>query len=230
MKKQVILASLLINFMNHALADLAEAPVKHLYVPHGFDTNDSVEVVVTGTFPNPCYSRNTVAVDVKGDQIAIDISVIRRDTKAVCPQMQVPFKEVVALGNLQGGTYEVVVNNRLNDTLVVSEASSHSIDDHLYAGIDQLEQKGPNEYLLRGWRYSNCIDLDRVEVVTNGKDTLSVLPMMKQLSSFCPMKMMPVTYAVNLDFKALKTKEPLVHVRTMDGKSFNTILTLEEEK
>ena len=230
MKKQMILASLLMVSMNHAIADLAEAPVKHLYIPSGFDNNDSVEVVVTGTFPNPCYSRNTVSVDLKGDQIAIEVTAIRRDTKAACPMMQVPFKEVVSLGNLQGGTYDVVVNNKLNDSLIISEASSNSIDDHLYAGIDQLEQKGPNEYLLRGWRYSNCVDLDRVEVVTNGKDTLSVLPVMKQLSSFCPMKMMPVTYAVTLDFKTLNTKEPLVHVRTMDGKSFNTILTLEGQK
>jgi hypothetical protein len=227
MKQNMILTALFIVSMSQASAEVSLAPVKHLYVPSGFDSNDSVEVVVTGMFPNPCYSRNTVSVDVKDDQISIEVDAIRRDTKAACPPMQVPFKEVISLGNLQGGTYDLVVNNKLNDRLLVNEASSNSVDDHLYAAIDQLEKKGYSDYVLHGWRYSNCVDLDRVEVVSNGKDTLSVLPVMKQISSFCPMKGMPVAYEVKLDFKKLKTKEPLVHVRTMDGKSFNSILNLE---
>lgn len=230
MKNKMILTAIFMASMSNAGAEVALAPVKHLYVPTGFDSNDSVEVVVTGTFPTPCYSRNTVSVEVKGDQIAIEIDAIRRDTKSACPQMQVPFKEVVALGNLQGGIYELVVNNKLNDSLNVSEASSNSVDDHLYAAIDQLEHKGGDDYVLKGWRYSNCVDLDRVDVVSNGKDTLSVLPVMKQLSRFCPMKGMPVAYEVKLDVKALQTKEPLIHVRTMDGKSYNTILNLEGQK
>jgi hypothetical protein len=227
MKKQMIFAAILLASMPQVKAEVTLAPVKHLYVPNGFDSNDSVEVVVTGNFPNPCYSRNTVSVDVKGDQIAVEVSAIRRDTKAACPMMLVPFKEVVSVGNLQGGTYDIVVNDKLTETLTISESTSNSIDDHLYAAIDQVEQKGANEYVLQGWRYSNCIDIDRVDVVSNGKDTLSVLPVMKQLSSFCPMKMMPVAYSVKLDFSNLKTKEPLIHVRTMDGKSYNTVLNLE---
>lgn len=211
-----------------ANAEVSLAPVKHLYIPTGFDNNDSVEVVVSGTFPTPCYSRNTVAVDVVGDTISIEISAIQRDTKALCPAMLVPYKEVVALGNLQGGSYEVVVNNKLKETLLINESSSNAIDDHLYAAIDQLEKVSDKEYILHGWRYSNCVQLDKVEVMTNDKDTLSVLPVMKQLSRHCPMKGTPVSYPVSLDFSKLKTKEPLVHVRTMDGKSFNTILHLED--
>ena len=227
MKNKMILAVVLMVSFSQAYAEISLAPVKHLYVPTGFDSNDSVEVVVTGTFPNPCYSRNTVNVEVKGDQISIEVSAIRRDTKAACPMMLVPFKEVVSVGNIQGGTYDLNVNDKLTDTLTVGEASSNSIDDHLYAAIDRLEQKGPTAYVLHGWRYSNCVDLDRVEVVSNGKDTLSVLPVMKQLNSFCPMKGMPIAYNVNLDVESLKTREPLIHVRTMDGKSFNKILNLD---
>lgn len=230
MKNQMILAALLMFSFSQAYAEIGQAPVKHLYVPTGFDSNDSVEVVVTGTFPTPCYSRNTVSVEVKGDQIAIEVSAIRRDTKSMCPQMQVPFKEVVSIGNLQGGTYDLVVNEKLADTLVVGEATSNSVDDHLYAAIDRIEQKGPSEYVLHGWRYSHCVVLDKVKVVSNGKDTLSVLPIMKQVNNFCPMKGMPIAYDVNLDFSGLKTKEPLVHVRTMDGKSFNSIINLEGQK
>jgi hypothetical protein len=50
---------------------------------------------------------------------------------------------------------------------------------------------------------------------------------MKQVSDFCPMKGMPVSYPVRFDFSGLKVKKPLLHVRTMDGKSVNTIIDLE---
>ena len=30
-------------------------PVDHIYVPTGFDSNDTVEVVVTGYLPNLCH-------------------------------------------------------------------------------------------------------------------------------------------------------------------------------
>lgn len=224
MKKQLILSALLVLTVSQSWAEVSLAPVKHLYVPMGFDNNDSVEVVVTGSLPNPCYGRNTVSVNVTGSDIAIEVTAIRRNTKAMCPQMLVPFKEVVSLGSLQGGSYKITVNNVLTDGLVVGEAPSNSVDDHLYAAIDQLEKKGPNDYVLHGWRYSRCLELDRVEVVSNGKDTLSVLPIMKQVSDFCPMKGVPVAYPVKLNFKNLRINEPLVHVRTMDGKSFNSIL------
>ncbi len=222
---------LLISSSAFAQADLRSAPVKHLYVPTGFDSNDSVEVVVTGHFPNPCYSRNTVEVDVKDDVIKVEITALYRgEEKVLCPQMLVPYKEVVSLGNLQGGNYKVIVNGTLNDELTVEEASSSAVDEHLYAAIDGLEHKSGNDYILRGWRYSPCVELDRVEVVSNGKDTLSVLPIIKQVSDFCPMKMMPVSYPVKLSTGSLRTAEPLIHVRTMDGKSFNAILGMREQK
>ena len=229
MNKILFSSLILLSASAFAQTDLRSAPVKHLYVPTGFDSNDSVEMVVTGHFPNPCYSRNTVSVDVKDDVINVEVTaLLRSDEKLLCPQMMVPFKEVISVGNLQGGEYKVNVNGSLNDTLIVGEASSSAVDEHLYAAIDGLEHKGGENYIMHGWRYSNCVDLDHVEVVSNNKDTLSVLPIMKQVSDFCPMKMTPVSYPVKLKTSGLKTKEPLIHVRTMDGKSFNKILGMRE--
>src|SRR4051812_28210755 len=109
MKKHFILMSMLLT--SAAMAQtVARAPVKHLYIPDGFDSNDSVELVVTGTFASPCFARNTVSVKVIEDKIKIEITAIRRNTKAMCPEMLVPYKEVVSVGNLQGGAYEVTVN------------------------------------------------------------------------------------------------------------------------
>jgi hypothetical protein len=236
MKKLSLIAVLLSSSIS-AQPTVVLAPVDHLYVPQGFDSNDSVEVVVTGTFPNACFSRNQVDVKITGDVIDIKVTAISPDHRALlgerfCPQMLVPYKEVVALGNLQGGEYEIRVNDAsryaLRDKLAVGEASSNSVDDDLYAAIDRIEQKSKDEYVLHGWRYSNCVEVDKVKVVPNNKDTLSLLPIMKKVSDFCPMKGMPVSFPVKVDLSSLKMKQPLFHVRTMDGKSFNQIVNLED--
>src|SRR5688572_12657520 len=113
MKRSLI--AVFFSSVTMAQPEIIMAPVSHLYVPEGFDSNDSVEVVVTGSFPNACYSRNKVDVKVTGDLIDIKVTAISPDhrnllTSRFCPQMIVPFKEVVDIGNLQGGEYEVRVN------------------------------------------------------------------------------------------------------------------------
>ena len=230
MKTSIILSSLFLCQVAFAQPQVILAPVKHLYVPNGFDSNDSVEVVVAGQFSNPCTSRNDVNVTVNGDIIDVVVTALVPDStkKINCPAMVVPYKEVVSIGNLQGGDYTIVVNQKLKDKLVVEEANSSAIDEHLYAAIDNVEKMVDGKYMLKGWRYSNCIEFDKVEVVSNHKDTLSVLPIMKQISDFCPMKMMPVAYEVKLDFREIRMEEALIHVRTMDGKSFNSIVNLKE--
>lgn len=229
------LLALLISHAALAAPEVVLAPVKHLYVPEGFDSNDAVEVVVTGEFPSPCYSRNEVKVSVKEELIDIKVTALvsedgQKGLRA-CPQMVVPFKEVVTVGNLQGGDYKIQVNKEtryaLQDELKVAEATSAAVDEHIYADIQHVEDKGNNNYTLHGWRYSNCVEVDKVEIVNNKKDTFSVLPIMKQVSDFCPMKGMPVSFDVKLDMSSMKFKQPLLHVRTMDGKSFNSILNLE---
>lgn len=230
MKKSFALATVLFSQVALAAPQVVPAPVKHLYVPEGFDSNDAVEVVVTGHFPNPCFSRNDVAVTVSGDLIDVSITALVPEEKISCPDMLVPFKEVVSVGNLQGGEYKINVNRKLTDKLVVEEASSSAVDEHLYAAIDDIEKRADGKFVLNGWRYSNCIEFDKVEVRSNHKDTLSVLPIMKQVSDFCPMKMMPVSFEVSLDFRDVKIDEALIHVRTMDGKSFNSLVNLKERR
>ncbi len=173
-------------------------------------------------------SRNDVQVTIHEDNIDVRVTALMPDQKINCPDMMVPFKEVVSIGNLQGGDYKITVNEKLKDTLTVVESSSNAIDEHLYAAIDNVEKKANGKFVLHGWRYSNCVEFDKVEVISNNKDTLSVLPIMKQVSDFCPMKMMPVSFEVKLDFRDVKVDEALIHVRTMDGKSFNSIVNLKE--
>lgn len=214
------------------------SPVEHLYIPNGFDSNDSVELVVSGSFPNTCYGRNNVAIKFTNNVIDIRVTALAPEASLLgtqfCPQVAIPYKEVISLGNLQGGNYRIRVNytrvSGLIETLKVGESSSSAVDDHVYAAVEWVESKGGNQFVLHGMKYTDCFKLDRVEVVSNNKDTVSVLPIMKQVSSICPMKGVPTSYPVSLDLSRLKMDKPLIHVRTMDGKSVNSIVDLSERR
>ncbi len=122
------------------------------------------------------------------------------------------------------------VNRILEEKLTVAEASSNFVDDNIYAAIEWVQANGGHQFILHGQRYGHCLELKEVKVVSNKKNTLSILPIMKQVSEFCPMKGMPVRYPVKLDLSSLNISHPLLHVRTLDGKSVNSVFKLEEKR
>lgn len=223
-----LLATSLMTFASNV--NVITAPTEHLFVPKGFDSNDSVQVIVTGTFPNTCYSRNTSEVTVEDKVIHIRVNSIEQQSKNVCALMLVPFKEEVNLGLLPSGVYEVVVNagtkNEVKGSLEVVSSQTSLIDDYIYLDVLYIEQNetDKNLFKIKGMRYSDCLELDRVDTISNGKDTISVLPIMKKVSDFCPMKGQPLTTETEINLNQLSSESVLLHVRTLDGKSVNTIV------
>lgn len=208
---------------------VVDAPLDHLFVPEGFDNNDNVEVVVTGKFPNPCFTRNKVEVNVNGDTIKIDVTSLSKEEQnlRLCEDLKVPFSEVVTIGNLQAGDYKLIVNQatpfELKGEIKVGEAASNSIDEHLYAQVDYVELGFTGglsgDALLVGHSVSPCLVLDKVEYLSNKKDTYSILPIMKKISSDCPEKRSRIQIPVKFNPKALKNDKILLFVRSIDGKS-----------
>jgi hypothetical protein len=135
----------------------------------------------------------------------------------------------VDLGILDKGDYKIRVNPKTmfeNKTdLSVSESTSPSVDDFTYASVESVDKiAGTRDIVLKGYNPSDCFVLDRVQYVSNGKDTYSVLPIMKQISNFCPMKLVPFNYQSSFP-SDLKSKKILLHVRVMDGRSVNSVWT-----
>lgn len=233
--KNGLLSLVLLSSLSAAAAEVIVAPVDHAFVPQGFDSNDSVEFVVTGNFPNTCYSRNKVDVKVVNDTIKVQISALDNNEKGkACAQVLIPFKEVVNVGNLQGGKYNIVINEKtkfeINEKVKVDEASTNDVDDHIYALVEYIDlgfvESG--SAMLVGWSPSDCLQLDHVEYISNGKDTLSILPVMKKVSDFCPMKMTPLSIPVKYDRSAFQGDKILLYTRTIEGKSVNSLVNLRE--
>ncbi len=218
-----------------AKAAVIPAPVTHLFIPTGFDDNDSVEFVVSGYFPDTCYSKNRVDVQVEKNTIKVDVTAIQHEKKnpydlAMCSQMIIPFYEVITVGQLDKANYNVIVNGKtrheLTGSVSIIEASSNQIDDYLYAHLSYIEvnHQDPTQITLVGMRPSDCIEIDRVEFIKNGKDVLAILPIMKQTRQHCPMKMTPYKIPVKVDYSGLNHREVLLYARSMEGKSVSSIV------
>ena len=202
-------------------------PVEHLFVPAGFDDNDTVEVLVSGSFPNECFDRNDVETKIHGDQIEVKITAIANKPVRPCDEPAVPFLETVTLGTLPSGTYQVLVNGSLKEILEVKEASSLRVDDHIYAAVEYVELGFTGglggEVILIG-SAPDCLEFYRVETISNGKDTVSVLPQMKRVKETCSEATTRFQIPVTFEPEAFEHQQVLLFVRTMDGKSIYAVV------
>ncbi len=203
------------------------SPVDHLFVPKGFDNNDNVELMVLGKFPNTCFSRNKVDVKVNEDKINIKITALMSNQESNCEILDVSYLENVTVGNLQAGQYQILVNDTLKEELTVSESSSGSVDDHMYAMVHHVDLGFTGglagSVRLVGTR-PNCIGLDHVEIISNDKDTFSILPIMKKVANDCTREKVYFDYPVRFNPRAVQNKNILLFVRTMDGKSVSALI------
>jgi hypothetical protein len=203
-------------------------PVDHIYSPKGFDSNDNTEVIVEGRLPNLCHKAPWSKIEVKPGKVEITLSALKyEDNSPFCVPVEVPFVHPVSLGLLNKGNYEIVVNGKSmweqKGDISISESQSPAADDFIYANVAFVEkEEGSRMVKLKGYTPSDCLSWDEVKFVSNGVDTLAVLPKMKQIYSHCPMKMVPFEKEVEIP-RVLDRNKILLHVRVMDGKSVNTL-------
>lgn len=227
MKKLIIILGLISSplFASHSQKVMqTQVPVDHLYVPKGYDSNDNIELVVEGYLPNLCYKNPSSVVNVDGN--TINVSIIANSTDfegAQCAEMIVPFSHVFTVGLLHKGNYNVVVNGEHSTSLFVTESSSDAIDEDIYANVEHIKQiPGEQRVVIKGHHPSFCLEFDRFEITHNDKDVYSVRPITKKITDFCPKKMIPFEYEMEVP-NELKRNRVLIHVRSMSGNSVNSI-------
>ncbi len=205
----------------------SNVPVDHVYSPFGFDSNDNAEIVVSGYLPNLCYKAPKSIVSVKDGKISVSIKAIQnQQAMGFCADVIVPFVEYISLGALDKGKYQIAVNENSNwekkSNLIVSEASNNAIDEFIYANVNEIVRgdEGSRKVILKGYNPSDCLELKEIVIKDNGVDAYSILPIMKQVRSFCPRKMIPFSYEVDVP-QNLEADRVLLHVRVMDGRSVN---------
>jgi CubicO group peptidase (beta-lactamase class C family) len=98
------------------------AGIETLEVQIGPEAPPQVQAVVSGYFSDGCTTLGSIAQRRTDSLFEITITT-RRPAGMNCPQVIVPFREVIPLmvSGLKAGTYTVVVNERLKETFILTQ-------------------------------------------------------------------------------------------------------------
>ncbi len=227
--KTFILLFALISVASYAGTPIeTEVPINDVYSPMGFDSNDSSEVIVSGFLPNLCHKSPMTKAEIKGNKIDIKVTALKYDaSNPFCPEIIVPFVKSINVGLLNKGNYEITVNGKSpyekKSKIFIAESTSNAVDEYIYANVHYVEkEEGSRVVALKGYNVSDCLVLDEVKFLSNKVNAYSVLPKMKKIRDFCPMKMTPFSYDVEVP-NTIPANKILLHVRGMDGSSVNSL-------
>ncbi len=206
-----------------------KVPLTKAYVPHGFDSDDSIEIVVTGTLPSTCYKLGPLDTLVDDKNHAF-VSLTAYQFSGDCLDGPIPFSQVVYLGRLRvAGDYDIVDGTsqetigKLNVTK--APALGHGTDEVLYAPLADaflLQGKDRNVIRLVGAFPDSCLSIRKTTILLE-EDVMVVLPELKRDGADCEKGHYPFQVDVKVE-RELPHRTFLLHVRSMSGTSINKLV------
>jgi len=207
---------------------LVNVVLEKSFIPIGFDDNDKVQVVVTGTFSNACYRVGPYQVQTDRENRKVHIRQSAYLYPGWCLQIMIPFTQVIDIGLLPSGEYTVgdATNGNVLGKLPVTVAKSQGADDFLYAPVtDAFIQITSDKPILtlKGNFTDRCMQLKKT-VVHYYPDIIVVQPIveMSEDTSLCGHDLIRFQRETVLS-TALKGNY-LLHVRSVDGQAINKIV------
>ncbi|MBI2602451.1 MAG: hypothetical protein HYW48_05280 [Deltaproteobacteria bacterium] len=227
-----------------------DVSVDRVFVPAGFDDNDTVEIVLDGQLPSLCYELlpptfyldpTSNVVTVKQGAVKKPIAACLRDREDA-PHLKwpVPYSSVLKLGSLREGQYTVVFARKgepQDTVLTVKKAQGEDVDDTIYAPIssvfipEMVYETENSVAVLSGVLPTNCMQLHQENIkILHTDHLIEVLPSLTvDLNNDCGYAPVPLTAMVDLG--RLKPGRYLLHIRSMTGQSLNkTFTVLPKEK
>jgi len=197
------------------------------YVPNGFDSNDNVEIVGAGVFANSCYRYADTKVEVNQNDKTITLTPSAYMYSGYCLQVLMPFDHTVKLGLLPAGTYSIQESSSKENLGAITVRSSvkTEADDFMYAPISQAffkSQGTANLVQISGELPVSCMKLKDV-LFDKQADVIVVQPIVEMDKSI-PCVEGKFSFEKTSDIGALNSGTYLLHVRSMNGKSVNSVV------
>lgn len=205
-------------------------PLKKAFVPSGYDNDDSVQIVVSGVFPDSCHKLGRFASDVSTDtmEIRLDLSANAYEGPK-CLKMPVPFFQTIFLGRLRTtGTYTIVDRVSRNPIgkikIDAAQGGGAGTDEETYAPLfDATLDREAKTVRLEGILPASCLELDTVEA-ENQTDVVVILPTIRKKEGVkCVSGEFP--FSEKKDLKIDLPKETfLLHVRALGGQAIHKMV------
>lgn len=206
-----------------------EQTLEHAYIPNGFDSDDSIQIVVTGKFSKPCQQLGLQNSEVDPATQNIWVELTAYEYEGNCTNPDLTFQKTIYLGLIhKPGTYKVWdrASNQKIGELVVDKAPSSGVgtDSKQYAPLTDAflwTEEGKNYLILRGVNRSYCGSISEVKFHAY-EDTLVVLPRFG--SPYTPCSTEAQSFEKKVLVEGPLPKRPfLLHVRAMGGQAFNKL-------
>lgn len=242
MKKIILVVLAALSF--RAMADhTVEAKIDRVFIPPtGYDTNDTVQVMLDGSLSNQC--QQVTDTDVRFDA-ENKVFYIRQIAKVrslrECHQTPLPrhlglpgyFSKEISLGILNAGKYKIEFRGDggwSSRSFSVSEAQTETTDDEIYAPVsnffvpEMMEENNNVQIILTGVIGSRCLGWKDVEVENLG-DIFVIKPKMQIVSTkFCSITPWPLEKIVSLG--KIKAGRYMVHIRSVNGQSLSRMFSV----
>lgn len=217
------------------------ASVSKIYIPQGFDDNDNVEVVLRGSFSDTCHQvgKATAEVDLAKKRISLKATALKYPGES-CTQSVTPFIETVRLGVLPEGEYQVTYGEKdgvLQSSLKVERRKTESPDDYLYATVEDAyvdinAATGKQALKLRGqfpFFFFGCMVMKEVRTSLDSNNVLVVLPIAELVGDdVCESQPADRSFEYTSGLSAPIRGEGLLHVRTLNGNSVNSLVNIKD--
>ena len=219
---------------------MVDAPIEKIFIPHGFDDNDNVEVVIHGKFPSSCYNvgQASATVNEETQEVEVEANAIYY-SDAFCIQSVTPFIETIKLGVLPKGEFKVRMKDKpdVNNVLRVKERTTESPDDNLYAPVENANievdwETGKQALRVQGkfpYMFIGCMVMKEIQTVQNSSDTLVVLPIAEIVDGeACAEQPDDRSYEITTGLSQPFYGEGLLHVRTLHSTSLNRFIDIQQ--
>lgn len=199
------------------------------FAPKGFDDNDQIQLVIEGRLDSDCYRLEPAEIRLDHQKKQIFIQPKASYYQWLCLEVQVPWTQVINLGHLPSGTWNIKVGSSgESEQLLVKSSTTTRPDDHIYAPVDFLSvdvADGDATATIRGHFPTRCGELLEVIVNDSGK-TIEVLPIMAAgTSRNCERMDQPFEHKIQLPKKS--KGRYLLHVRSLSGQALNQVYEIQ---
>jgi hypothetical protein len=211
-----------------------------VFIPHGFDDDDNVQIIFTGEYPNTCYQMGPTEFHIDSEKKTIRVRDYAYEKESnFCAPLVISYQKVLDLGMLKAAEYSIFFDRdqrgdrlKKRGTLHVAVSQTPGQDNYLYAPVDSINTRPCKEnpdyrwITLSGDFRSSCMEFDKVRVerqTLNDETVFVVLPIAKITEdSKCETGRFFFKKEVYL---GPFTSEPsLIHVRSLNGGAVNKIL------
>ncbi len=221
---------------------LVDTVPNKVFAPRGFDNNDNAQLVLDGDLKNTCYKLGPakIRIDQKEHKIYVRQQLFYYPG-AWCADVGVPYVQPVDLGILKSGQYTVMIEHDSDApqavaSLPIASSSSLSPDDFLYAPLSSahIEKRAhdfegrsdfSNDLVLKGVFRNSCMRFKKIMVTKSSNDVIEVLPIVEMSKeAICAQTL--EDFEVTTSLKNFASGRYLIHVRSLNGQSFNQVVDL----